>query len=115
MYVDVEHTSAGTSTQWTAESGLLDLFLLLGPSPRQVSSAASAVQQSADLQYFRSRFSLPRRLAQSVSQSESHHCRWDPARARRLLPCLPSNGQACCTSFAEASHSYSFAALAQVS
>ena len=37
MYVDVEHASGGVKTQWLAESGVLDLFLLLGPTPAQVS------------------------------------------------------------------------------
>ncbi|KAL6767918.1 GLC2A [Auxenochlorella protothecoides x Auxenochlorella symbiontica] len=36
MYVDVVKSVAGTSTRWIAESGVLDLFLLLGPSPPEV-------------------------------------------------------------------------------
>ena len=36
MYVDVSQEGGSTSTNWLAESGVLDLFLLLGPSPRQV-------------------------------------------------------------------------------
>ncbi len=40
MYVDVEKGKEGTDTQWLAESGVLDLFLLLGPSPPQVLSVA---------------------------------------------------------------------------
>ena len=46
MYVDVERTSAATHTQWTAESGVLDLFLLLGPSPRQVSFPMGAAYRT---------------------------------------------------------------------
>ncbi|CAD7696507.1 unnamed protein product [Ostreobium quekettii] len=36
MFVDVERVDGGTGTQWIAESGVLDLFLLLGPGPAQV-------------------------------------------------------------------------------
>lgn len=36
MYVDVVKSVAGTSTRWIAESGVLDLFFLLGPSPPEV-------------------------------------------------------------------------------
>ena len=36
MFVDVSQEGASTSTNWVAESGVLDLFFLLGPSPRQV-------------------------------------------------------------------------------
>lgn len=36
MYIDVEKSSRGTDTQWIAESGILDLFLLLGPTPAKV-------------------------------------------------------------------------------
>lgn len=39
MFVDVSKEGDGTSTNWVAESGVLDLFLLLGPTPRQVSTA----------------------------------------------------------------------------
>ena len=37
MFVDVSQEGDSTSTNWVAESGVLDLFLLLGPTPRQVS------------------------------------------------------------------------------
>ena len=36
MYVDVGSTAEGTFTNWVAESGVLDLFFLLGPKPAQV-------------------------------------------------------------------------------
>ena len=36
MLVDVEKSTSGTDTQWLAESGVVDLFILLGPSPQQV-------------------------------------------------------------------------------
>lgn len=37
MFVDVGKTDAATFTNWVAESGVLDLFLLLGPTPARVS------------------------------------------------------------------------------
>ena len=36
MFVDVGKTEKETATNWVAESGVLDLFLLLGPSPHEV-------------------------------------------------------------------------------
>ena len=36
MLVDVESSKAGMQTQWVAESGIVDLFLFVGPSPGQV-------------------------------------------------------------------------------
>ena len=36
MFIDVGKTDRQTATNWVAESGVLDLFLLLGPSPHQV-------------------------------------------------------------------------------
>lgn len=36
MFVDVESVSSGTSIQWIAEAGVLDLFFLTGPSPGDV-------------------------------------------------------------------------------
>ena len=36
MFIDVAKTDKETATNWVAESGVLDLFLLLGPSPHQV-------------------------------------------------------------------------------
>ena len=36
MFIDVAKTDSETATNWVAESGVLDLFLLLGPSPHQV-------------------------------------------------------------------------------
>ncbi len=41
MFVDVSQEGDSTSTNWVAESGVLDLFLLLGPTPRQVGIAKS--------------------------------------------------------------------------
>ena len=38
MYVDVEKRGQDTATQWIAESGVLDLFLLLGPTPADVAA-----------------------------------------------------------------------------
>ena len=36
MLVDVAQPSGGASTRWIADSGVLDLFLLLGPKPADV-------------------------------------------------------------------------------
>ena len=36
--MDVSKPSSGVATQWIAESGVLDLFLLLGPRPADVSA-----------------------------------------------------------------------------
>ena len=36
MLIDVAQPSAGASTRWIADSGVLDLFLLLGPKPADV-------------------------------------------------------------------------------
>ena len=36
MFVDVSKSDQGTATNWVAESGVLDLFFLLGPKPHQV-------------------------------------------------------------------------------
>ena len=36
MLVDVAQPSGGASTRWIADSGILDLFLLLGPKPSDV-------------------------------------------------------------------------------
>ena len=36
MLVDVAQPSGGASTRWIADSGVLDLFLLLGPEPANV-------------------------------------------------------------------------------
>ena len=36
MFIDVAAGSDGTSTQWIAESGIVDLFIFSGPSPADV-------------------------------------------------------------------------------
>jgi len=36
MLVDVAQPSGGASTRWIADSGILDLFLMLGPKPGDV-------------------------------------------------------------------------------
>mmetsp|Transcript_37728 Transcript_37728/g.84060 ORF Transcript_37728/g.84060 Transcript_37728/m.84060 type:complete len:895 (-) Transcript_37728:499-3183(-) len=43
MFVDVAHLSDGTSTQWIAESGIVDLFLFVGPTPGDVIKQYSAL------------------------------------------------------------------------
>ena len=36
MFVDISKSDQGTATNWVTESGVLDLFFLLGPKPHQV-------------------------------------------------------------------------------
>lgn len=38
MFVDVTKGSSSASTNWVAESGVLDVFFLLGPTPPKVRS-----------------------------------------------------------------------------
>ena len=40
MFIDVAKAEQETATNWVAESGVLDLFLLLGPTPHQVIPAS---------------------------------------------------------------------------
>lgn len=63
MYVDVWKTAEGTSTQWMAESGVIDLFFFLGPSPREVIRQYSTITGTTDLPPL---FSLG-----------YHQCRWN--------------------------------------
>ncbi|DBA94742.1 TPA: hypothetical protein ACH3X1_002291 [Trebouxia sp. C0004] len=63
MFVDVSQEGDSTSTNWVAESGVLDLFLLLGPTPRQVSAQYARLTGTTALpQYF------------SIAY---HQCRWN--------------------------------------
>lgn len=39
MFVDVEATKQGPATQWVAESGVLDLFLIAAPAPADAVAA----------------------------------------------------------------------------
>lgn len=43
MFVDVSKPAGGVSTQWIAESGVVDLFLLVGPRPADVSAQYASV------------------------------------------------------------------------
>jgi alpha 1,3-glucosidase len=53
MFVDVSKTAADTETQWIAESGVLDLFVLLGPKPKDVLQTYSGLTGfTAMPQYF---------------------------------------------------------------
>ncbi len=36
MFVDVARVGDGTATQWIAESGIVDLFVFIGPGPADV-------------------------------------------------------------------------------
>ncbi|KAL4422944.1 hypothetical protein ABPG75_009141 [Micractinium tetrahymenae] len=63
MYIDVSQDDAGSSTQWFAESGVLDLFLLLGPRPADVAGQMGALTGGTALPQL---FSLG-----------YHQCRWN--------------------------------------
>ncbi|KAK9835160.1 hypothetical protein WJX81_002172 [Elliptochloris bilobata] len=63
MYVDVEHAGGGVRTQWVAESGVLDLFLLLGPSPAEVSRQYARLTGTT---------AMPQEFALGY-----HQCRWN--------------------------------------
>lgn len=43
MYIDVERGAQGIDTQWIVESGVVDLFLLMGPTPALLSHQYSAL------------------------------------------------------------------------
>lgn len=43
MYVDVESLRDGQAIQWIAESGIVDLFIMTGPSPKDVTSQYAAL------------------------------------------------------------------------
>ncbi|CAL8467821.1 g7359 [Coccomyxa elongata] len=63
MFVDVGKTDAATFTNWVAESGILDLFLLLGPTPAKVSEQYAQITGTTALpQYFSLGY---------------HQCRWN--------------------------------------
>lgn len=63
QYVDLSSAKDGTSVQWIAESGVLDLFLLAGPSPERVSKQLAAVAGTTAMpQYFALGY---------------HQCRWN--------------------------------------
>ena len=63
MYVDVEHARGGVTTQWLAESGVLDLFLLLGPTPAEVSRQYARLTGTT---------AMPQHFALGY-----HQCRWN--------------------------------------
>lgn len=63
MFVDVAQDEAGSATQWVAESGVLDLFLLLGPRPADVARQMGALTGGTALPQL---FSLG-----------YHQCRWN--------------------------------------
>ena len=49
MFVDVTKDSSSASTNWVAESGVLDLFFLLGPTPPKVRLESEPAASSAVL------------------------------------------------------------------
>ena len=68
MYVDVQRAAGGTETQWWAESGVVDVFLMLGPSPAAVAAQYAALTGTS---------ALPQMFSTGY-----HQCRC--ARARRV-------------------------------
>jgi len=63
MFVDVTKGPGGTHTQWIAESGVLDLFLMAGPSPAAVLRQYTSVTGTT---------ALPQLFALGY-----HQCRWN--------------------------------------
>jgi hypothetical protein len=43
MYVDVETAKEGQAVQWITESGVLDLFIMTGPTPAEVTQQYSVL------------------------------------------------------------------------
>lgn len=78
MFVDVTKAPDGTATQWIAESGIVDLFVFLGPNPADVSRQYAVLTGTTALPQL---FSLG-----------YHQCRWnykdeaDVHAVRRLAP-----------------------------
>jgi alpha-glucosidase (family GH31 glycosyl hydrolase) len=66
MFVDVDKARDATNVQWITESGMLDLFVLAGPGPREV------LQQYAVLT---GTTSMPQMFAIGY-----HQCRWAGCR-----------------------------------
>ncbi len=67
MFVDLEKGRDGTNVQWISESGMLDVFVLPGPGPREV------LQQYAVLT---GTTAMPQMFAIGY-----HQCRWASAAA----------------------------------
>mmetsp|Transcript_27755 Transcript_27755/g.70759 ORF Transcript_27755/g.70759 Transcript_27755/m.70759 type:complete len:905 (-) Transcript_27755:229-2943(-) len=63
MFVDVAKEKEGTATQWIAESGVVDLFVFLGPSPQEVVAQYSALTGTT---------ALPQLFSIGY-----HQCRWN--------------------------------------
>eukprot|EP00878_Enallax_costatus_P018240 GHUV01019193.1.p1 GENE.GHUV01019193.1~~GHUV01019193.1.p1 ORF type:complete len:724 (+),score=171.12 GHUV01019193.1:190-2361(+) len=63
MYVDVESVRDGQAVQWITESGILDLFIMTGPSPKDVTSQYAAVTGTT---------AMPQLFALGY-----HQCRWN--------------------------------------
>jgi alpha 1,3-glucosidase len=43
MYVDVETAKEGQAVQWITESGVLDMFIMTGPTPAEVTQQYSVL------------------------------------------------------------------------
>lgn len=62
-WVDIEKTNAGTQTHWMSEAGVLDLFVFLGDTPKQVLADYTAVTGTTQ---------MPQEFAVAY-----HQCRWN--------------------------------------
>jgi hypothetical protein len=51
MFVDVLQHSNGTETRWIAESGVLDLWLFLGPGPAEVRAWPTQLVSEWEVQF----------------------------------------------------------------
>ena len=64
MYIDIDKTEGGVDSQWLAESGALDLFLLLGPTPAHLAmqfaslTGKSAMPQMFSIGYHQCRYAF---------------------------------------------------------
>ncbi|EFN52006.1 hypothetical protein CHLNCDRAFT_139544, partial [Chlorella variabilis] len=63
MYVDVSQDEGGASTQWLAESGVVDVFVFVGPRPADVARQMAALTGGS---------ALPQMFALGY-----HQCRWN--------------------------------------
>ena len=63
MYVDVSYAGGSASTQWLAESGVLDVFIMLGRAPADVSRQMATLTGGS---------ALPQMFALGY-----HQCRWN--------------------------------------
>lgn len=71
MYVDVSKPAGGVSTQWIAESGVLDLFLMVGPTPGAVAAQYAAITGGTAMPQL---FSLGYAASPPAQSHRGHSC-----------------------------------------